>query len=291
MIDAFKPGYLEHAPYLKSLTEKYQYGELDMGIGHWRGVEVLFKGKSDIISVFYKNNENSLNYLKYFTWLKIFGGFGKLLMDILFNFPRFLRGYELFRIGNMPINRIYKFDVSVKRHVAKKHDFSYFSELDEIGHKYGTKGKEIIEAIKRIDKKISEINSKYEIDLIFSDHGMVDIEKTIEVPITENCFIDSDMVRYWGSEKELKIIREKLPLECGKIINWNEKYGQLIFLANAGVLIFPNFWNEKLVKAMHGYDGKDKDMKAFYIIKKNGGRKDLMAEELHEELKKYIEDK
>ena len=42
---------------------------------------------------------------------------------------------------------------------------------------------------------------------------------------------------------------------------------------------------------MHGYDGKDKDMKAFYIIKKAGGEKDIRAVELHEELKEYINGK
>lgn len=281
MIDAFKPSYLEHAPYLKSLTEKYQYGELDMGFGHWRGVVILFNGRSNIISVFYKNNDSSLNYLKYFIWLKNFGLFGRLLIDILFNFPRFLRGYELFKVSNMPFNRLYKFSVSVKRHPGKKHVFSYFSELDELGHKHGTKSLEIIKAIKKIDKKISRMKW----DLIFSDHGMADIEKIVSVPITENCFIDSDMARYWGNKMELDKIKDKLPLEQGKIIEWSKEYGDLIFLANTGVLIFPNFWNANPVKAMHGYDGQDKEMKAFYLLNKKGTRKDLRVEELHEVLK------
>ncbi len=285
MIDAFKPSYLEYAPYLKALTEKYFHGELDIGFGHWRGVEILFNGKSDTISVFYQNNENSLNYLKYFRWLEYLGGFGRFIIDVLFNFPRLMKGYELFSITNMPIsiNRLSKFDVSVKKHAGKKYDFYYFPELDDLAHKYGTKSREVIEVIKKIDKKISEMKW----DLIFSDHGMVDVDKTLSVPITKNCFIDSDMARYWGNKEELMQIKEKLPLKYGKIIKWNEKYGQLIFLANTGVLIFPNFWNKELVKAMHGYDGKHKDMKAFYILKKSGNKKNLKAEKLHEELENY----
>ena len=281
MIDAFKPSYLRYAPYLKSLTEKYQHGELDMGIGHWRGVEILFEGKSDNIAVFYKNN-NSLNYLKHFVWLENFGRFGIFFIYILFNLTRLINGYELFSISSMPIsvNRLYKFDVSVKKHAGKKHFFSYFPQLDILGHKYGTKSKEIIEAIKKIDKKISRMNW----DLIFSDHGMADVKKIISVPITKNCFIDSDMARYWGNIKELEDIKKKFPLKYGKIIEWDKKFGDLIFLANTNVLIFPNFWNEKPVKAMHGYDGKHKDMKAFYIIKKNGREKNLDAKELHKEL-------
>src|SRR3989344_5637344 len=99
MIDAFKPSYLKYAPYLRALTEKYQYGELDMGFGHWRGVEVLFKGNSDIISVFYKN-EASLNFTRYFKWMEIFGRIGELIVEFLINIPRLIKGYELVRTDN-----------------------------------------------------------------------------------------------------------------------------------------------------------------------------------------------
>ena len=99
MIDAFKPEYLEYAPYLKLLSKNNQYGELDMGVGHWRGVDIIFNGNSDIIANFYKN-ENSLNYFKYFIWLDSFGKLGKFFVNILFNFPRFIKGYEMFKINN-----------------------------------------------------------------------------------------------------------------------------------------------------------------------------------------------
>jgi hypothetical protein len=35
------------------------------------------------------------------------------------------------------------------------------------------------------------------------------------------------------------------------------------------------------VKGMHGYDGKDKEMKAFYLLNQEGENKNLKAEELH----------
>ncbi|MEN9625969.1 MAG: hypothetical protein RL557_297, partial [archaeon] len=97
--------------------------------------------------------------------------------------------------------------------------------------------------------------------------------------------------RYWGGKEELNEVRKKLPLKCGKIISWDEKYGQLIFLADTGILIFPNFWNKKPVKAMHGYDGKHPDMKAFYLLKKEGKKKNLHAKELHNELERYKREK
>ncbi len=282
MIDAFKPSYLKYAPYLKSLTEKYQHGDLDMGIGHWRGVEILFSGKSNTIAVFYKNR-NSLKFIKHLLWLENFGKIGIFIVEILVNLPRLIMGYELVRTTNIPLNILYKFDISVKKHVAKKHHFTYFDDLDKLGHKYGTESEQIKNAIKKIDQKISKIS----FDLIFSDHGMADVKRVISVPITENCFIDSDMARYWGNKNELADIKKKLPLEYGKIIEWNKEYGDLIFLANTESLIFPNFWNKNPVNAMHGYDGKDKEMKAFYLLKKKGTRRDLRAEELHDELNNY----
>ena len=48
------------------------------------------------------------------------------------------------------------------------------------------------------------------------------------------------------------------------------------------MLIFPDFWNDKIVKGMHGYDGKHPDMKAFYLLNQNGNREDLKVEELYE---------
>lgn len=279
MIDAFKPSYLKYASYLKSLSEKNQHGELNMGLGHWRGVDIIFNGNSDIISNFYKD-KNELRYLRNFLFVDNLEISGKFLKNILFNFPRLIKGYELFNVKNIPIKILYKLDVSVNKHVAKKEDidFYYFGELDRLGHEYGPNSNEIIKAIKKIDDKIS----KMKFDIIFSDHGMVEINKVVEVPITNECFIDSDMARYWGEKKELEKIKNKLPLKEGKIIKWNKKYGDLIFLANTEVLIFPNFWNDKPVKGMHGYDGEDKEMKAFYLLDKNGENKNLKAEELHE---------
>lgn len=279
MLDAFKPAYLEHAPYLRSLCRSRQHGELDMGFGHWRGVDVIFNGRSEVIANFYKK-DGKLGYFRYFKWLDNFGKIGRFFVDILFNFPRFLKGHEMFRTGKVPVKMLSKLDVSIDRHVAKKEDieFVYFGELDGLGHKYGTKGPEMEKAIRELDNKVKEL----EFDLIFSDHGMIDVEKVIDVPITDDCFIDSDMARYWGSEEELEEIKKKLPREDGRLIRWKEEYGNLIFLANTGVLIYPDFWNEKIVKGMHGYDGQHPEMKAFYLLDMNGSKVNLKARELHE---------
>lgn len=274
MIDAFKPEYLKYAPYLSSLTRKFQWGELEMPMGHEGGVEIFFKGDSDKLALFYKEKNSSLAFLKYFSFLERFGKAGRFIIDSLVNFPRFLKGHELFRTGDIPLRRLCNFEFSVNKpfYKIKGVEYKYFGELDRIGHKYGTKSREIISAVKKIDKKISKMN----FDIIFSDHGMIDIEKKISVPLTDSCFIDSDMARYWGEKPDFNS-------KDGKWIEWNnKKYGDFIFLANSGVLIYPNFWGKNPPKAMHGYDGKDKEMRAFYIIKKDGEKKNLKVGKLNE---------
>lgn len=279
MIDAFKPEYLKYSPYLSSLTKKYQYGELKMPLGHWGGMEIFFNGKSKKLALFHKKEKSSLKWTKYFSFVEKL--FGRNAIDILINLPRFLRRQELFKTGKIPINQLWKFDFCIKKplHDSKEIEYEYIGELDKISHEFGTRSRETINAIKRIDEKLS----KEEFDIIFSDHGMIDIKKIIKVPVSENCFIDSDMARYWGNDEELEEIREKLPIKEGKIIDWKDKsYGDLIFIVKPGILILPNYWQgNKEVGAMHGYYGDNKELNGIYIIKKQGKKKNLGVEELH----------
>jgi hypothetical protein len=280
MLDGFKPQYFKHAPYLSALTKIYQWGHLEMPPGHWGGVECLYEGDSDLLAVFCKSR-GSLKWVKYFSWLESFGSLGRFFIDSMINIIRLFKGEVLLRTGNIPLKRLADFDIVVGKalHKNKGVELKYFGELDGLGHKYGTKSKEMINAIKIIDDEVS----KMDFDLIFSDHGMVDIKKKISVPWTDNCFIDADMARYWGNKKELDSVKKKLPMKEGKILNWkNKRFGDLIFLVNTGVLIYPNFWDkEGPSKAMHGYDGKHNEMKAIYILKQKGKRKDLKVKQLH----------
>lgn len=291
MIDAFKPEYLKYAPYLSSLTKKYQWGGLEMPPGHGGGMEIFFKGKTDALASFYKKENSSLSWIRFFLWIEIFRDFGRIIIDCMINFPRLIQGKELHKTGKIPLKQLYKMEMidSKKFYKNLPIKYKYFSKLDKVGHKYGTESQEIIKEIKKIDKKIS----KMDFDIILSDHGMANIKKVVSVPETEDCIIDSDMVRYWGDEKELEEIREKLPLKDWKILNWsNKKFGDLIFLAETGVLISPNYWyGNKKIKAMHGYDGKDKEMKALYIIKKDGKKKNLKIEELHKIFEEMLKEK
>jgi len=273
MIDAFKPSYLKYAPYLSSLTEKCRWGELEMPIGHGGGMEIFFRGRSNALCTFYKKRNSSLRWIKYFTWIENFGKGGHFFIDCVINFFRLIQRKELHRTGKIPLKKLWKLEMYDSKESYKnlRIEYIYFPELDKIGHKYGTKSPQMIIEIKKLDDRIS----KMDFDIILSDHGMIDVEKTISVPETEDCIIDSDMARYWGEKPHFNS-------KEGKWIEWKDKrYGEFIFLANAGVLIFPNYWGDIKDKAMHGYDGKNKEMKAIYILNKKGIKKDLNVEELH----------
>jgi hypothetical protein len=268
MIDSFKPEYLDYAPYLASLTKKFQWGSLKMPLGFEGGMKTFFYGNNDMLAFFYRTENSSLKWTKKFWWI------GRLPMEILINLRRLLERKRLFRTGNLPLKKLYKFDTEVGKTFDKKEniEYVYFGEIDKAAHKYGTKSMETREAIRKIDREIS----KMEFDIILSDHGMIDVNKIISVPETEECTLDSTFARYWGKKPDFNS-------EYGRWIEWEDKrYGDYIFLANPGVLIFPNYWQkEKPVRAMHGYSPECKDMDGIYILKKEGKRKNLKVEELH----------
>jgi hypothetical protein len=197
-----------------------------------------------------------------------------LPLEVLINLQRLLARKRLFRTGNLPLKKLYKFDTEVGKPFEKINgiDYLYIGKLDKTAHKYGTKSKETIEAIKEIDKSIS----KMKFDIILSDHGMIDVTKTISVPRTKDCLIDSTFARYWGE-------KPNFDSNDGKWIEWEDKrYGEHIFLANPGVLILPNYWQGNMpVKAMHGYSPKCKDMNAVYILNREGKKKNLKVGELN----------
>ena len=274
MIDAFKPEYLQYAPYLSSLTKKFQWGELKMPLGFEGGMEIFFRGGSNNLALLYKKENSSLKWIKRFYFLEKLGKAGRFIIDSLINFPRLLKGHALFRTGNIPIKQLCKLEFSVKSpfHKMKGVEYTYIGDLDKIGHKYGTESKKTISTIKKVDERIS----KMKFDIILSDHGMINVQKTISVPETEDCMLDSTFARYWVKQPDFDSNEGKwIEIE-------DKKYGEYIFLANPGILIFPNYWQRKSpVKAMHGYNPNCKDMNGIYILNRKGNKNNLEVEELH----------
>ena len=148
-----------------------------------------------------------------------------------------------------------------------------------------------------IDKKIEELveYAKKRYDkvniFIFSDHGMVEVIDTINVkeiidqsilqPIKDYIvFYDSTMVRFWIKRKEvgdkivglldgtdhLTYLDEKLK-EKYRIRFKTRKWGDLMFLANPGYRIFPDYFAPVRfnTKGMHGYWPEHPESKGIFI--------------------------
>ena len=279
-VHSLKPEYVEYMPYLKSLTKENLHGKLKFKNGFMSSVLVFLDGKNNILSFFYKDNNNYLGWTEKFSFLEYFGIFGRFFLNCLINIKALFDKKHLMITYNVPIKKLKYFNTEVRSWKRKDVDFIFLYKLDNIAHKHGTFSKQVIKYLKKTDERLK----KMDFDILFSDHGMMDVKKTIKLPESKICFMDSTIARYWGDEKELKEIKNKLPMKQGKIINWDDKkYGQLIFQVNPGLLISPNYWQgDKKIKAMHGYDADLPEMKGFYLIKEKGKRKDISIEELHE---------
>ena len=93
-------------------------------------------------------------------------------------------------------------------------------------------------------------------------------------------FLDSTMARFWFfSESARRLIIELLShIGGGHVLTQEEKdryhlnyphnkFGDLIFLVDPGVLIFPNFYqNRHPVKGMHGYAPETPEQQSLLLI-------------------------
>lgn len=159
----------------------------------------------------------------------------------------------------------------------------FLDEFDALGHKFGSHSPLLKQRILKLLKELQWMRKKHrEISLImFSDHGMQEIEERFDVTtalkLLENsgfklgkdyvAFLDSTMARFWPSSKEVEeaIFKAFLNapghiLSAKEIQNYNvpvnDRFGNLVFLADLGVEIFPNFFHPyyaRYVKGLHGY--------------------------------------
>ena len=183
--------------------------------------------------------------------------------------------------------------------------FIHLVDLDKTMHLYGTKHEKVVQEIKKQDQYASlivnefERKFKYSKIIIWSDHGFVDIKGLINIKSIVTKFkgidylLDSTLARFWFKNNNSKedLIKE-LKLLNGKILGIKEKefynvpfgkeYGELIFAANPGYLILPNFYQgNRVCKGMHGYTSEEnKKLDAFFIINKKIKKKELKMNEV-----------
>lgn len=332
-IDAWNPEYLRHMPFLKSLTKSNLHGFLEVPLGYTGIIASFVTGvmpkKHGIFDLFIPDN-NPRQRIKnpyllagirllqnkrifytplqckeavYFkpsinkTWVQKNCLPYPTIFDIL---EQNNKGFEVIDWPNHFKNRkggiIFQKSCDAVLKLAKKSkaDFILAHFLDlEIAHKHGIKSKETIEAAKNIDDAARQLYEKDKNILFFSDHGMNDIKKEVDIDYEiKNLglkfgkdliyIVGSTTVEFWFKNPKAKeqVMGLLKGLKYGQIIN-KEKFGittdSLVFLADFQTGFYPNFFSEKRFRAMHGWNPKEQ--KTFYILKsenrkEKGERKD-----------------
>jgi len=173
--------------------------------------------------------------------------------------------------------------------------YTQLMEIDKVMHKYGKKGKETKQVLRKIDRVIKKYVNKYLQKcrggkvILWSDHGFVDINKYINLeeilPKSKDYiyFIAGTTAHFWFKKnsikqeiikkirgvKQIKILDDKI-IKKYKVPNI-EKYGNLILYVEKGNYFFPNFYQRrenKKFKGMHGYPN-DRELNGILITNIN----------------------
>jgi hypothetical protein len=176
-----------------------------------------------------------------------------------------------------------------------------FSDSDLLIHHCGPSSGKRRSVIGEIDRRLREIACCYGDDVIWviiGDHGMTDVIEEVDVAgemsVLEKkagvrhgqdylLFLDSTMARFrWLTDKgrafvsnvaEAKLFQQKgtfvdaAMAERYSIPVGDRRYGDAIWWANLGTLIFPDYFHDRYThnKGMHGYDSEHDDMKGFFL--------------------------
>jgi len=189
----------------------------------------------------------------------------------------------------------------VKKQSPKDVYLGQFISSDRDVHKAGVNSTERVEITEKIDKQIDAIRTACEEHLesynlcIIGDHGMMDVETYVDIyaKVTDYSdqkglsmgqdfllFLDSTLARFWFFTDEAKellsqFVENELS-NLGEIIDEDRaaqkrlpddrRYGDLIWEASPGVLIYPDYFHRaEKYNAMHGYDNEVPEMKGFAI--------------------------
>ena len=195
--------------------------------------------------------------------------------------------------------------ISLELHDKVDAYFLQFSDSDGKMHEAGSEGEERRRVIKDIDQRVQNIkqilDEKFDNYwfVVVGDHGMMDVKEYVNVrdPIISFAksnnlvftkdflmFLDSTLVRFWFFNKKTEKIMYPFLMDFFSNINGSfvteeysrrrkipfndRRYGDLIWLANPGVGIFPDYFHsmKEKYKAMHGYDSYCDKMKGTAII-------------------------
>ena len=334
-IDALNPRYLEYMPFLNSIKEKCLHGSLEVPLGYTGNIASFMTGvwpeKHKIFDLFIPDKKPSkkisnkyiLGFIRFLQNKKLFYTPPKAkemewfktsidknwaqenslrcptIFDILeknkknfesIDWPNHFKN----RRGRIFFSKRYNNILRLGK--KSKADFIFIHFLDlEKAHELGTKSEKIIKLAKKIDDAIKQLWNKKDNILIFSDHGMDDVEKEVNIlkeikklglKFGEDFvyIIGSTTVEFWFRNEfaEKKVINMLKNLSYGEIIQ-NKKFkintNSVIFLVDFKTAFYPNFFSKKHFKATHGWNPKIQ--KTYYILKnykKKGNKKAKMVD-------------
>ncbi len=228
------------------------------------------------------------------------GAFGiESCFDVLTN-----AGYKIFDDTYVINNKVSGPDqdrvAQLTSKVTSDHDLYmiYLGGCDEYGHNFGPDSQELKNGVTQQDTWIAQLIKTFPKDsrfLVVGDHGMLNVTNTIdiaaiikrELPQLKHTrdftlFLDSTLARVWWHNNQTGQALQKLfshpPFTPkGMVIDETEakhlcipppgdRYGQIIWRANPGVMIFPDYFNAKIPVGMHGYPTHIDEQKGMAIL-------------------------
>lgn len=180
------------------------------------------------------------------------------------------------------------------------HRFAYvhLQELDGIGHVHGPNSSALQRRLEQTDalceQLIESVRQRYASLnlLLFGDHGMVTVTRTLDLgPVLEATglrfgtdyayFLDSTMARFWFFHARARRDLEQAlaNVSGGRLLTEDDlarhgiagcdrRNAESVFLADPGVLIFPNFFQSEgePIRGMHGYAPDCPDNLGYFLI-------------------------
>ncbi len=181
--------------------------------------------------------------------------------------------------------------------------FVHLQELDGLGHAFGPGSPEVKDGVVRtdslIERLVGTLRARHDgVDvLLFGDHGMVPVTRhldlepwltrsTLRVRADYQVFVDSTMARFWcfhrGARLRLEEALSDVPgghllspdeVESHGLSTCDPRNGEAYFLADPGVLLFPNFFQrEGKTPGMHGYLPECPDNEGLVVLHTEDGR-------------------
>lgn len=195
----------------------------------------------------------------------------------------------------------------------------YISTSDSVGHKFGPDSDEMKKQACIIDQQLKEFIAEFKLKrkgaefIIIGDHGMAPVKTKVDVAaeikrIADECgcheiddysyFLDSTFCRFWFKNAEIEKKMEgmlkvsSILTKSGEYIkkgdyldkgipDINRLYGDAIWAAGVGSLIWPDFFHNNVGSpplGMHGYLDSESSLKGFAIITGEKNKHELVDE-------------